>query len=293
MSEHRPELVNDRAGEAQLPSTTKQSVALAGLTGYINAGGRGTRLRAVFQPHERRGVSKALLTVGRPPIPLIEHQINKLAHAGVSTIVAGVGDHDNVAQHVRTVYNGRPGIHAIYYHDQLDNGGDLVRAIRERPELFADNVLITNVDTLLDIDEGNFLAFHRDRGGDLSIALTLNRGVPNEDAYYVGSDDEVIFCAEANRNDIPIEVAVEKCAYRGSSTGALIASRDMLSGLAWEPEDGPLPLYREVVAYALERGSMFAYNNGQRLFTDIGTVATWAEAQANHDTIAPYIHYAS
>lgn len=286
-----PELRSEHSGPETSAVDTDQ-VVLAGLTGYINAGGRGVRLSSIFPPHERRGVSKALLTVGEPPITLIEHQINKMDHAGVPTIVAGVGDHDNVAEHIGAVYAGRSNIYAAQHRQQLGTGGDLVRTVRERPELFAEDVLIVCADTLLDIDEADFLTFHRDMGGELSIALTRNKGVPNEGAFYVGSNCNVMHCAEADWNDVPLDVAAEKCDYRGSSTGAMIASRDMLLDLAWQPEDGPLPLDRTIVASVIAKSGLFAYDNGHRLFTDVGTVTTWDEAQHHPDTIMPYIHYA-
>ena len=118
-------------------------------------------------------------------------------------------------------------------------------------------------------------------------------GVPNEGAYYVDSEGRVIYCGEVNQNCISEDEAAVSHSYRGSSTGALIANKDTLRELEWQPEDGPLSLYGEVVATALGRGSMFAFNNGGRLFTDVGTVDSWSSVQANSDMITPYIHYAN
>ena len=273
-------------------STEPLQQSFTGFTGYINAGGRGTRLSSIFHPHERRGVSKALLPIGSPPISLLEHHVNKLVSAGVPTIVAGVGDHENVATYMEDTYKV-DGIQPIHYTKQLGNGGDLVRAVRDYPEVFADDVLVVNVDTLLDIDEAEFLAFHRENGGELSIALTKNRGVPNEDAYYVGANGEILYSAEATTNNMSAEVALGRCSYRGSSTGALIASKDAISKVDWQPEDGELSIYRDIVASAIGREAMFGFNNGEGLFIDVGTVDTWHEAQEKHAMIAPYIHYAN
>ncbi|HSW75236.1 MAG TPA: NTP transferase domain-containing protein [Candidatus Saccharimonadales bacterium] len=272
-------------------STPKDSRGIDNLSGYINAGGRGTRLSSIFSPHERRGVSKALLPLGDPPISLVEHQINKLNQAGISIIVAGVGDHENVADYVQEKYTREDHIHALRYSEQLGNGGDLVRAVRDRSDLFKDNVLVICVDVLLDIDEVEFMKSHQTQSADLTIALTQNRGVPNENAYYVGDAGQVIFCHEVADNVISEEAAAARSLYRGSSTGALIVKKEVLSNLSWQPEDGPLPLYSKIVGDTLARNTLFAYDNGSRLFTDVGTVGSWNDLQANQNEITSYICY--
>lgn len=291
MSTQSPEFtVQSQVVETAVTSTAEERIMLTGVTAYISAGGTGSRLNKLFYAHPERGISKALLLVGRPAITLIEHQVNKLQTSGVPTIVVGVGHHDNVAEHLAEVYPEDDSVHATYYDEQLGTGGDLVRAIRDQPDIFADDIFITNTDVLLDINEGTFLNFHREHAGELSIAVTLNRGVPNQDAYYVGQDGRVIYCAEAHQNPIPEVEASKLAAYRGSSTGALIANKEMLQSLDWQPQDGTLSLYGSIVASALEHGSMYAYNNGHRLFTDVGTVPSWNDMQTNSEILG-HIYY--
>lgn len=267
-------------------------VTLEGLTGFINAGGRGTRLYSIFS-HGDRGVCKALIPFGHPPITLIEHQINKLIHAGIPTIVAEVGDHIEAARHVEEVYGGRSDVLAVRYPNTLESGGGLLRTVKGSPELFADDVYVCNVDTILDVDEADLLAFHRAKGGYLTIALTTAKGKPNEGAYYVGTNDRVVYSAETSWHHIPECEAAAKSTHRASSTGAVIVSVGYLKSIDWRPEDGPLSLYRDraIIAEAIGQGNVFAYNNGERLFTDLGTVESWNSAQENYATIAPYIHY--
>lgn len=268
----------------------EERVMLTGVTAYVSAGGTGSRLNKLFYAHPERGISKALLLVGQPAITLIEHQVNKLRSAGVPMTVVGVGHHDNVAEHLAEAYPNDASVQSIYYPEQLGTGGDLVRAIRDQPDLFDDDVFITNTDVLLDINEGSFLDFHREHGSELSIAVTLNRGVPNQDAYYVTRDGQVIYCAEANQNPLPEIEARSLAAYRASSTGALIAHKEMLQDLAWQPEDGALSLYGSIVASTLEHGSMYAFNNGHRLFTDVGTVPSWNDMQTNSEVLG-HVYY--
>ena len=209
------------------------------------------------------------------------------------TIVADVGDHSDAAEHIRAKYGDRDKIHAVQYKKSFESGGGLVRTVRSRPELFANEVFICCVDVLLDIDESEFLDFHRNKGGDISIALTTGSGVPNEGAYFVDSDGQVMYCAETNGSSV--EDAPAGYTYRGSSTGAIIANVDFLRDTPWQLTDGPMSLYRDdrIIPRAIGSGSMFAFNNGDRYFTDVGTVASWANASENHTTIAPYIHYTS
>ncbi len=262
--------------------SSQRNHTLNGLTAYINAGGRGTRLRSVFPLEEKRGISKALLPIGQPPISLIEHQINKLHRACLPTIVVGVGDHDNVALHVGRLPVRHDNVHPLQYSQQLGTAGDLLRSLRDNPHLFSEHVLIANVDTILDLDESKFLAFHCDHGGDMSIALTRNQGVPNQGAYHVGKSSKVLHCSETT-GQLPAEFNLADVAYRASSTGALIVKRDVLDKLPWQPSDGPLSIYGEVVSDIVEGGSAFAYDNGGRFFLDIGTVDSWNRVQSDPD----------
>jgi len=284
------ELISSRENQAGSLDQTI-NVALDGLTAYINAGGRGTRLNTLFTPDARLGVSKALIEIGIPPITMIEHHINKLQDAGISNIVVGVGDHDNVARFVQETHPGQDSIHTVYTSEQLGTGGDLVRAIRAHDDIFDDQILITNVDTLVDLDEAAIVEFHRSKQSDLTIGLTLNKGVPNEHAYFVGHSDEVVYSNELSGNIRSKEEALTITKYRGSSTGMLVAQKAAIREIGWQPSDGPLSLYKDVAAFVLTQGMMYAYNNDQRLFSDIGTVDTWNDFQHHTSAWQRYIHY--
>jgi len=261
------------------------------VTGYVNAGGRGTRLNAVFTPDAKTGVTKALLQVGSPPLVLIEHQVNKLLSAGVRNVVVGVGDHLSVAQHITATYgDGR--VQAVFSAEQLGNGGDLLRTVQEQSHLFGDVVAITNVDTILDWSEAAALETHRSSSADLTISLTLNRGVPNEDAFYVSREGRVLYSEESVRNVVETHEIARHTALRGSSTGAIVVNTAFLCESTWSPADGALSLYKEVVGSALVKGTLFAYNNGERFFLDVGTVETWEQIQRSPALLEPYLYYA-
>lgn len=261
------------------------------VTGYINAGGRGTRLNTVFNPHPKFGISKALLKVGIPAISLIEHQINKLNYAGVTGIVVGAGNHVHVAEYVEAIYGDAKNVYALVFDDQLGNGGDLLRAVRNYPHLFDEHILVVNVDGLMDLDEKAVVLLHRSRKASVTIALTQRKGVPNEGSYFVGYNDRVIYTAETTTNIINKRKARKIASYYGSSTGVLVIRHDFLGSIEWLPSDGPLSLYRDIVASALKQGGMFSYNNGDRFFVDIGTPDTWNYASCNPGAFQPYLHY--
>lgn len=260
-------------------------------TGYVNAGGRGTRLNPVITPDAKIGVTKALLRVGSPPLVLVEHQVNRLLAAGLDNVVVGAGDHEAVAAHVERVYGKSGRVRAIFSRRQLGHGGDLLRAVGRYPQLFQRDVVITNVDTILDWPELEALRFHRGRGASLTSNLTLRRGVPNEDAFFMGRDGRVLYHRDSIRNIITSKEAGPRTAYRGSATGALIVGADFLRGIGWRESDGPLSIYTQIVAAALMRGGLYAFSNGQRFFMDVGTVGTWSQVQRSPAIIQQYLCY--
>lgn len=261
------------------------------LIGYINAGGRGTRLSSLFTPDEKIGVSKALLPIGDPPITLIEHQVNKLQESGINTIVVGVGDHANTAEYVLDTYGDNGLVHAIGYATQLGTGGDLVRAVREYPSLFSDDVYVTNCDVLLEIDEIDFWSLHTTKDASVSLAVTTLNGVPHQNAYYIAANGQVLRTDETEHNPLTAEEARKLAAYQASSAGAMIVKASLLRDFSWQETDGQLSLYSGIAAAAISAKSMYAYNNGERLFTDIGTVSSWTAMQNNFDSIKKFVKY--
>lgn len=274
-----------------MPRETRPATTDDNLSTYINAGGRGTRLNPLFTPDPRHGVTKALLQVGQPPIPLVDHHVNKQLATEASRIVVGAGDHTHVARHVDERFAREPRVMTATSDAQYGTGGDLVRAVRRQPEAFDEHIMVANVDTILDIDEHDLHRHHLDRAAGLTIALTTQRGVPNQDAYRVASDGQVLHTAEAVSNLVDQAEADALAAYRASSTGALVVSRELLADIDWEEGDGQLSLYRDVIGSLLTKSQVYAYNNEDRLFTDVGTVPTWQAAEAGEAGLQPYLHY--
>lgn len=260
--------------------------------GYINAGGRGTRLNGIFTPDRQTGIAKALLAIGEPPIRLIDHHIANLQQQGVEDIVIGAGDQEGVYEYIQDTYVAEDGVVATSSVAQLGTGGDLINYVRESNFDKNVDVVIQNVDTVLDISIGDFIDefnFNKALGAVAGIALTLNRGVPNQDAYAVASTGAVLRSEEFSSPGLSLRDEV-KYDYRGSSTGAVILKTDFLKQNRWTEDDGQLSLYRHILADAWGIDGLFAYNNGQKFFRDVGTVATWLASQDNTE-LQSYLRY--
>lgn len=270
------------------PSAT---TALEGVAAYINAGGRGTRLNSVFVADQQLGISKALIEIGTPPITLVEHQVNRLQQAAFSSIIVGAGDHYNVADHIASTYAEDPAVQAVYTPRQLGNGGDLLQALRLHDELFGNQVLIGNVDSIVDIDERDFVDFHISHSGAITIALTQNKGVPNQDAFLVNQHGQILHSRESAHNPVDLEEAAKRTNSRGSSTGMLVIDILFLESIKWQPADGPLSIYRDIIGQALVARSMYSYDNGTKAFMDVGTVNTWNRLQQEQAFWQKYICY--
>lgn len=261
------------------------------MSAYINAGGRGTRLEGVAPADPVDGIAKALIEVGEPPIKLVDHHINRLKKAGIERVVVGIGHQARVGSYVDDRYGGDDGVYAVGTGRQLGSGAELQTVTQERPELFRNSIYICNVDTILDIPERDFLRVHKTGGKVLSIALTRATGVPNEGSYYLDYNGAVIYCAEVLENPISIDEARAKAESRASSTGAVIVERDYIQDLELPQVDGEVSLYRHVIGAALRDHQVAGFDNGKRMFMDVGTRDTWGLATKT-DVLKGHLCYA-
>jgi NDP-sugar pyrophosphorylase family protein len=273
---------------ADLPANPKK--AHENVTAYINAGGRGTRLNGVLTPDPEFGIAKALLEIGSPPLILLDHHIAKMAQVAMRNVVVNAGDLEVIKDHVAAFYASDDRVAATSSPRLLGNGGDLVTAVREHPDLFAERILVTNVDTILELDEHDFLTFHDKAEAAASIALTMREGVPNERAFYVNAHGKVVYSKEASTNPRTVDEADAMTVWRGSSTGAVVIETEFVRNFAKVPATGEFSLYRHILGEAIREDAVAGYNNGLKFFLDIGTVATWSTVQ-DSDILNPHLSY--
>ena len=240
-------------------------------TVYINAGGRGTRLQSVF-PKSKGGISKAMIQFDGKPI--IEHHTDLLLALGFKNVIVGAGDHLNVKRHYEEREDGT--LSVVNTETQKDTGGDLIKAIRETKNS-GSYILVENVDTVLYVKNlTELLTQHEKSGATATIVLTTKKGVPNEGAFFVDENGKVIFSKEAG----PEHGLIEPEGFQGlkaSSTRAILFKKDFLTSYTWGSDQQPLSVYRDLIPELIVRGELYAYNNGDNLFTDIGTPETYQQ----------------
>jgi NDP-sugar pyrophosphorylase family protein len=252
------------------------------LIGYINAGGRGTRLKGLLTADPQKGIAKALIELGEPKIKLLDHHIANLRLQGIDDIVVAAGDQSVVAEYTRDEYSKDRAIMVTTSEVQLGTGGDLVRFAQSLDA--SRGLVVQNVDTILDINIPNFhdvFLLQQKIGAIVSIALTKKRGVPNEDAYSVNHQGRVLVSNEFEQPE-PENFATEVC-YKASSTGAVIVDSEFIGSLEWMMDGGVLSLYKDCLARACCLRGLFAYDNGNRFFRDVGTIASWKVSQGDVD----------
>jgi NDP-sugar pyrophosphorylase family protein len=212
-----------------------------------------------------------------PPTKLIDHHVAKMAQTAFWHTIVGAGDLQSVADYTYARYANNPEVTALTTgeYPQLGTAGDLIVAVRDCPELFGEHVVIKNCDTVLDIEDREFVDFHVSRKSLVSIALTRKKGVPNEGAFFVDSGGKVVYSAEAEDNIRTVEEAHSITAMNASSTGALVIDTNFLRNVPWDPAEGQLSLYRDVMGMALQQDAVAGYDNDHRFFVDIGTSTTW------------------
>lgn len=251
--------------------------------GYINAGGRGTRLNGIFTPDPEKGIAKALLEIGSPPVKLIEHHVTCLLEQGLTRIVVAAGDQPEVVEYVQDSFDARH-VTATSSINQQGTGGDLVSYVRTIDREF--DVVVQNVDTILDIDIAAFtesFSAPKHMGAVACIALTRSPGVPNENAYSVNGAGMVLHSAEFADPSNVVQIASDQ--YRASSTGSVILDSEFLRTNSWLPADGQLSIYSNILRDAWNQQRLYAHDNGTRFFRDIGTVATWLNSVSD-----PFLH---
>lgn len=242
--------------------------------GVILAGGLGTRLRDVVFDRP-----KPLAVVnGRP---FLSYLLDALAAAGLRKVTLCVA---YLGELIERELGPRHGdMELLYAHESqpLGTGGAVRGALAG---VASETVLVTNGDSYCQADLGDFLRFHRERGGAVSLLLTH---VP--DAARFGR----VTCDAAGR---VLEFA-EKESGGGAgwiNAGMYLMERRMLESL---PEGVPLSLERDVfprlVAEGNSRGAGGASAGGAAVggarvwgfrgggkFIDIGTPESYREAEA-------------
>ncbi len=249
-------------------------------TEYINAGGRGTGLNEVLPKDPQTGITKSLIELGDSDTA-IEYHIRLARAVGYGNIVVGAGDHRNVAKHLENEVWKHEDLAVATTEKQEDTGGDLIKAVRSPENHFGKYVLIKNVDTFVLLDEDEVMEQHEASGAGATFVVSERKGMKNYNALVVGWDGRILGNDEAADTSKDPAYDEKDVAYRASSTGIIAINTDILKEYPWQPGDGPLSIYRDVLPELMRQGKLHAYNNRELMMYDVGKKESYQKTIQN------------
>ena len=224
-------------------------------------GGMGTRLRSILP-----STPKPMALVGK--VPFLQLLVLQLRSQGIGRIVMCTG---HLAEQIEEEFgDGHQWDVAIEYSKELrplGTAGAVKFAERYLPQ--ASDFLVMNGDSFLELDFRQFIRFHREHGGLISMAV---RRVPDAARYgtvQLGALNRVAGFSEKTGAPVPGMV----------NGGVYLFNRAILEHI---PE-GPASLERDVFPPLLEHGVYALEQHG--MFIDIGTPEDYARAQALYERL--------
>jgi mannose-1-phosphate guanylyltransferase len=224
-------------------------------------GGMGTRLQSVLPT-----TPKTLAPVGK--LPFLQLLILQLRTQGIRRLVMCTG---HLAEQIEAEFgDGRKwGVTIDYSKEPCPLGTAGAVKLAERFFNQDSDFLVMNGDSFLELDFRQFIRFHREHGGLISMAV---RGVPDAARYGTVKMDSL------NR----VVGFIEKTGARTPGVingGVYMFNRGALEHIP----QGPSSLERDTFPRLLERG-VFAFEQGG-IFIDIGTPEDYARAQVLCETL--------
>jgi len=222
-------------------------------TGFIMAGGKGSRLRPLTL-----STPKPLIKVGRST--LIDSTLQAMAKSGVRRIFVSV---NYLADQVVAGLEGgsKLGLEIEFLSEDFETGtaGSLSKLAGMDVE---SSIIVSNADILHKADLRDVLNFHQDNDSDLTI-LTM--------PYQVSVPFGVV-----ETNDCEFERIVEKPTYSFSvSAGVYVVSRDLIGDI---PSDRKYDM-PELIADAKKDSRKVLAFKGSGPWMDVGTVGSLERAR--------------
>ena len=143
----------------------------------IMAGGRGTRISSVASD-----IPKPMIRIEGKPV--LEHELACLREQGFTDIIITVS---HLAEHIMNYFGDGSsfGVNIEYFVEEqpLGNAGALLKL---RPRLTEDFLLL-NADAVFDIDFNRFVAYHREKGGLVTL-FTHPNSHPYDSGLLIADD---------------------------------------------------------------------------------------------------------
>ncbi len=227
---------------------------LSGVTAAILAGGLGTRLRSAVADRP-----KVLAPVaGRP---FAAYLLDSLAAAGVRRAVLLTGFRGD---QVRLTLGNRFGEMELAYSEEaspLGTGGALRAAL---DQLDSDTIILLNGDSYCRVGLAAFLAFHRRRRAEASMALVRVENAARFGRVTTALGGRVTAFAEKEATRRPGWI----------NAGVYLLKRSLISEI---PTDRPISLERDLLPGWIRRRTVYG-RRGREPFLDIGTPKSYAAA---------------
>jgi NDP-sugar pyrophosphorylase family protein len=228
----------------------------------VLVGGEGTRLRPLTY-----STPKPMLPVAE--VPMIERVVGHLAGHGIDEVVLSLGYRPDAflaafpegsCRGVKLTYAVEP--------QRLDTAGGIAFAARAAG--LDETFVVMNGDVLSDLDLSELIAFHRERGGEATIALTP---VDDPSAFgVVPTDDEgrvTAFIEKPSREDAPTNFI---------NAGFYVFEPSVVERV---PVDGVLHLESQVFPAMVAEGSLYALRSAL-YWTDTGTPPLYLQANLDY-----------
>ena len=230
--------------------------ALEDIPAVLLVGGMGSRLKAVLP-----STPKPLAPIG--DAPFLQLLILQLRAQGIRRMVMCSG---HLADQIEDEFgDGRKWGLAIQYSEEsspMGTAGALKLSEQHLPP--ASELLVMNGDSFLEMDICQFIHFHRESGGLVSMAVCK---VPDSARYgtvLTNDRNRIVGFKEKTGAHVPGII----------NGGVYVFNRAVLQ----EIPDGPASLEKDVFQRLLRRGVYASEQQG--LFIDIGTPEDYARAQA-------------
>jgi NDP-sugar pyrophosphorylase family protein len=237
----------------------------------VLVGGQGTRLRPLTF-----STPKPMLPVAE--VSMIERVVAHLAGHGIDEVVLSMGYKPDefvaafpggTCQGVRLSYAVEP--------EPLNTGGGIAFAARQAG--VDDTFVVINGDVLTDLDLTELVAFHRDRGGEATIALTP---VDDPTAFGVVPTDE--------RGRVTAFLEPDDDVKKGRATAAAPPPTNLINAgyyvfepavIERMPADTNIHLETQVFPAMVAEGVLYALGS-TAYWTDTGTPALYLQASLDY-----------
>lgn len=214
------------------------------------AGGKGTRISSVASD-----IPKPMIKIGDKPV--LEREIECLRDQGFKDIIITVSHLGKVITDYFG-YGSKFGVNIEYYFEEqpLGNAGALFK-IKEK---LKDDFLLLNADAVFDIDFNRFVAFHKSKGGLVTVFAHPNSH-PYDSGLIISDEDGAVLKWLAKEDDRPEY-------YKNRvNAGLHVISPKVLEV---EIDTAKIDLDRQILKPLAGSGKMFVYDSPEYV-KDMGT----------------------